>query len=98
MDRHCRIGRIRFKSGGELRLLPTTRERNHRETLADINDAVRQLGEDNDDLVGYALVAWSGGGDAFFAAYRNGPGSKLWPIEIPDFAANCLKRHIYKGH
>jgi hypothetical protein len=64
MSAGCRIGRIRFKSGGELRLLPSAVERDavHLGKWFDYHGG--QIGEEYaKDMAGYVIAAWARDGE-----------------------------------
>jgi hypothetical protein len=86
-----RKGRIRFKSGGELHLLPSARERTTRNAFAWLDhhaDKVKTSFED--DLAGYLLIAWdsSGGYTARARCYTDNPCMNT----LPEWAAEAVRR------
>lgn len=91
-DTHCRIGKIRHKSGAELRVLPGLAERNAKEAFAALcrrYARVRELYAD--DLDGFVLLAWSRSGD-WSCWYRD--GDVRHGNTLPDFARGALQRQI----
>lgn len=87
----CRIGKVRFKNGTELRVIPNVKDKRVREVFADLDRArgwVDQLY--GKDLQGYVLVVWDGdkGYNAFF---QDGEiGLNL----LPTFVAEAVRRDV----
>lgn len=81
-----RLRSVKFKTGGELRVLPTKR----RDARRYVEDYVRQvLDAQGTDITGFAFVVW--GADLSSSAdLASGDGSPIPSILIPDFVRNRL--------
>ena len=80
-----RIRRVRFKSGGELHLLPDRRDAVRGRVERNIRDAL----DTQDDIAGYAFVAWGANSDSTTTHWA-GSQSAIPTILIPDFVRNRL--------
>ena len=80
-----RIGRVRLKAGGELRLLHHDRKPGADRTMR----AMRDMLEQPDDVAGYALVLWTEDGSSSAATWC-GPDSQVLIPLLPDYARNRL--------
>lgn len=85
MSAHVRIGRVRLKSGGEVRLLPLVRH----EGRDAIMRSVRACLDEQVDPAGFAFVVWDADLSSS-ASHWSGPGSGIPSILIPDFIRNRL--------
>lgn len=88
-----RVRSVRFKNGGELRLLPSAREEEHAEVLDYLADAVPELDRRYPNRVaGFALVAWMTGGTAFVRHYFGYGNSEVNLLTAPAFVSEALRR------
>ena len=89
---HCRIGKIRHKSGAVLRVLPGLAERNAKEAFSALCGKYARIRElYPSDLDGFVLIAWSREGD-WSCWYRD--GDLRHGNTLPDFARGALQRQI----
>lgn len=86
-----RIRSVRFKSGGEVRLL---REVDYRERDYLMRDA-RTVLEDQKDLAGYAIVAWGQDMSSTTTAFA-GPRSRIPTMMVPEFVKSELLSYRIK--
>ena len=87
-----RIRAVRFKAGGEVRLLKNPREGKSRELEADLYDAADELIETHKDkIAGFALVMWTADGDAG-GHLRNTQFSTLPHSALPELTADVIRR------
>lgn len=93
MDPHCRLHRVRFKSGGEIRPLPTPPA-----APADVSAGIKESAESaiadfGPKLAGYALVVWCRDASER-VSYWNGNGSSLTTNQIPTYVRDALTASI----
>ena len=94
---HCRIGRVRFHSGGELYLLPDPSAPRHEALIGELRGMVDRLEDDPDwRFAGFAIVCWNcaGGNISWVRTYEGCPISNT---EAPDAARAALQRHLWLG-
>jgi len=92
VNRHCRIGKVRFKNGATIRLLPDKRAEEHQWLMADISRSVEVMdGQLNNMIAGYALVVWDSLG-SWSAASRCGEFSPITETMVPSFVRDALLR------
>lgn len=82
-----RIGRVRLKSGGEVRLLRPEVDANRGKAERFIRETLDQ--HPGSELAGYAFVTWGPDGGSTCTQWV-GPGSTIPTILIPDFVRNRL--------
>lgn len=87
-----RIRTVRFKSGGELRLLPSRRETISAEVRQDALAKLNEFWTRSPPVAGYALVTWNTNGDTSTAMW-NSQISPFGNSMIPELAADCVRRH-----
>ncbi len=87
-----RIRAVRFKSGGELRLLPSPREALSRDVAQWLRKEVEVALENHGDyLAGCAIIVWTCDGDSG-AAVRNTMASPLPTTAVPGFCAAAARK------
>lgn len=87
-----RIRAVRFKSGGEIRLLPSLREETGRDVAAWLRrETDSALACHGDSLAGAALVVWTADGDCG-AAVRNTTASPLAHSAVPSTCAEAIRK------
>lgn len=92
---HCKIGRIKPKSGGELRLLPDVRAQEGERLMRDLQWYVQHLKEafGPDEFVGFAIVAWDR--DCNQNIYHAiGAGSPIVDTTLATFVGDAFRRRI----
>lgn len=88
-----RIRSVRFKNGGEVRLLEAPREIEHRRMTGELRACVeRSVEAHQGQLAGFALVCWSADGTAG-ASVHIAPTSPYVRMAIPALAAEGV-RHV----
>jgi len=91
MDAHCRIGKITFRSGAEMRLLPNARERT---TALVFSDLDRTLGHVRriyaGDLGGFILISWKH--DGAFNSFVNVQTDYPTRNTLPEYVAEVMRR------
>lgn len=90
---HCKIGRIRPKSGGEVRLLPDTRSAEGEDLYKDLVGFVKSVKENfsPDEFAGFAIVTWDR--DRNQSIYHNYVrGTPIVSTQIPAFVTECFRR------
>ena len=91
-----RIRTVRFKNGGEIRLLQNPREKLHGELVESLSrDCAAMVREHEGQLAGFALVAWSADGSVG-AQVRITAVSPYVQLAIPTIAAEAIRRVIIK--
>ena len=91
MDAHCRIGKIKFKNGAEMRLLPNARERTTALVFSDLDRTlghVRQMYAG--DLGGYVLITWKH--DGSFNSFVNVQTDYPTRTMMPEYVAEVMRR------
>jgi len=81
-----RIRRVRFKSGGEVRVLPPSDFREKRYFLFD----AKTIADIQKDIAGYAIVAW-GRDLSVTSTSFSGPRSLIPPMLVPELIAEELR-------
>lgn len=90
-DTRCRITAVRFKNGGEIRLLRSQVGRNHDECMSAIDEARRQSADAlGGRVAGYAFMAWSADGSTF-ADYKVTSTSPYATSAVPKLAAEGVR-------
>lgn len=79
------IRRVRFKSGGELRLMPDRRDAGR----AKIESLIREALDAQGEVVGFALVAWDTGTRSVSTSW-SGASNPIPSVLMPDFVRNRL--------
>ncbi|HET7409685.1 MAG TPA: hypothetical protein VFJ13_05750 [Paracoccaceae bacterium] len=90
MNAHCRIRRVRFKAGGEMRVLDRAPAENGLHD--DLRRRVGILVESFPDMAGFAVVVWD---DKGWFSRGTGWNNRLSPIGqtlLPSFVAEVLRR------
>lgn len=91
-DPHCRIGKIRAKSGAVLRVLPDLAKRNAKEAWTEFDGKLAHIrGVYANDLDGFILIAWNRNG--FWNCSRR-PGHAQHGNSLPDFARGAVQRQL----
>lgn len=91
-----KIGTVRFKSGGELRVLPDRKAEEHNWLLSELTKAVDDcVGARNGDMAGYALVTW-GADRGWSASVSFGERSHVKDTQIPTFVLDALRRRLWR--
>lgn len=85
-----RIGRIRLKSGGEVRLLPREADDRCGEVREIVADA---LGKFHRSLGGFAFVTWDAAGYTMAKA-GTWPESRVPAILVPDYVRELVAERI----
>jgi hypothetical protein len=83
---HCRIGRVRLKSGADLRVLRTMASDHH---VGFKRRACQVLDYAGSACVGYAVVAWARDGKSW-CDIQAADGSRIPCALVPDFVRNRL--------
>ena len=87
-----RIRAVRFKRGGEVRLLPSKREATARKVAAWLrNELEVAIDNHGDSLVGAALVIWTADGDCG-SAVRNTSASPVAHSAIPGLCSEAIRK------
>ena len=89
MSAGCRIGRVKFKSGGELHIIHADTSTRRHELMADINQTLDDM--KGFELHGFAFVVWGEEG-------ANGSNAHAWGgliarSMIPEWARAILISH-----
>lgn len=96
MNPHCRIGKIRFKNGAVLQLLPDRRAQEHEWLAADLREAVESCIEPHHgEMCGYAVVVWDTAND-WSAAVRCGEFSRIRDTQVPTYVSEMLRRRLWR--
>ncbi len=89
-----RIRAVRFKSGGEVRLLPSQRELQHNKIVGILKDSVRSYLELYEGrMAGFALVVWDVDMRSS-ATLRMTPTSQVNTTQAPAFVGERLRREV----
>jgi hypothetical protein len=88
-----RIRAVRFKSGGEVRVLNAGRELHHAKVLQALRDEVEWVTEKHDCLAGFALVAW-GADTKTSTEVVLAKSSPILRYQVPTFVASCIQREL----
>lgn len=90
-----RIRAVRFKSGGEIRLLPSAAEAQHAKVIGDLSDAV-ELYRDlyAGELSGYALVVWDYKGVSSVAHATSPNGNPIGDHTLAAFVAGRIRASL----
>lgn len=91
MNTHCRIGRVKFKTGQEIRVIKRVERNKTAQTL--IEHAARITELLGDKLSGYAIVAWDKEG-CFSRGTRFDRKSFMGQTLLPEFVAAVLRRDV----
>ena len=92
-----RIRAVRFKSGGELRLLPPPGVKTHAECMDHLSNAVETYDQlYADELVGYFLVVWDAKRNSTTSTFTS-PGDPFSSAELPNWLAARAQQHITDG-
>jgi hypothetical protein len=87
-----RIRAVRFKSGGEVRVLPSGREAKHAELASKIKRYAHRMTEIYaGELAGFIMVAWSVGGESSVGMV-NSRFSPMNTSQLPSFLAERVSR------
>jgi len=87
-----RLRSVRFKNGGEIRLLPSPREELSWRLATELLDAGAELIETHaGKLAGFAVVVWTADGDAG-GHLRNTRFATVPPSALPTFTADVVRR------
>ncbi len=87
-----RIRAIRYKSGGEVRLLPSLREAAHARCMAHLSQHVASFGELYDgEMAGYVLIVWNAKGESSVSR-QTSPADPIGAALLPTFAAERIRR------
>ena len=91
-----RIRAVRFKSGGEVRVLPSAREAVSADLFNELTDIAAQVWERNAGKVaGFALVVWTADHDV--AAHVNNGETSPHPVSVlPAMCEGSVRRVITK--
>ncbi len=86
-----RIGRVRFKSGGELRMLPSAAERTAATMFAAIGRAVSRTRElYGQDLAGYVLIPFNASGE--HSVFVRTEALRPQNNDLPRWAEEAIRR------
>jgi hypothetical protein len=87
-----RVRAVRFKSGGELRLMPSAREEASRRTADRLRKDV-ELAIDScpDELAGFALTVWLADGSIFSSIWLDKTSTLTTP-QIPTIVADSVRK------
>ncbi len=91
-----RVGRVRFKNGGEIRALPDTnakRAAGLHEELKGFADLVRK--DQGSKFAGFAIVAWASDTTTTTDIIVM-EGCPLIKTNVPDAARNALQRYLWR--
>ena len=91
---HCRIGRVKFRNGASLHLLPDARERQTQIVLHDFAVATERIAASFGgarDFCGFAIVAWDSNSE-YTCQFITNPPSALNRNTLPEFLAEAIRR------
>ncbi len=91
-----RIRAVRFKNGGEVRLLASSRETNAQKTFQDLTyvvDWYRKANQYGNDLAGYVVFVWDTQGRSN-CSLRNAATSPFARDQLPTIVAERVRRRI----
>jgi hypothetical protein len=87
-----RVRAVRFKNGGELRMLPSRREIASRRTARRLrNDVDIAIDNCGDDMAGFAMTVWLAGGSVFSSVWVD-ETSVLTTPQIPAIVADSIRK------
>lgn len=91
-----RIRAVRFKSGGEVRVLPSVREGISADLLAELHDTASDIwSRHGGKVAGFALVAWTADHDV--AAHVQNTETSPHPVSVlPAMCADSVRRVLNK--
>lgn len=89
---HCRVGRIKLKSGGaEVRVLHAAERGELNDKLVEHAGIIAGLFPKDDEMMGFVVVAWGRDG-GFSRGTRIHRDSQVGETMIPSFVADVLRR------
>jgi hypothetical protein len=94
INRHCRIGKIKFHSGAEMRIIPSFIEGRAEHALEDLMDAVRIVrSRYRSDLAGFILIPFNQNltHDVHLRIFQ---GTYLNMASVPVWAQEVLRMHV----
>jgi hypothetical protein len=91
MNPHCRIGRVKLRNGGELRVLPVPARDDMKSLL--MASAGRVASANDLEMAGYCVIAWDVSGH-YTCGWRIDRDGVLQPTMIPTFIADIMRREL----
>lgn len=95
MDTHCQIGRVRLRTGAEIRVIERGRQRPSQAAQHAINlrEFADKIAAEWPKIAGFAIVAWDSDGD-WTTGYGVSRDSPFGAVAMPRFVADCLRQDV----
>jgi hypothetical protein len=90
---HCRIGKVRFRSGCTLRVFRSQRDLEREQLARELTYHAKNIAADSaPHISGYAVVAWGEDGTTYSAWAAGSDDHHLNYVTVPDYVRGILAK------